>query len=224
MAPEGEGTPARLADRFGTAAYGGAGWQPRVVSHRAELGTRWAAAGIASEWAPLRTVLLSQPGPALGQASTSPDAHQLLAPVELALAVGALAEAAGADLVGRVDEALGLVDEDTGAAGDAPGLGLRGPLLRALPAEDLQRLAVLGSEERDRDLRQPDVHLGREDPLADRLDHRSLEGRPVAEPRLDEHLTALRGPAEEHHPVLGRDAEFGALLGRDTDDRIGDLA
>ncbi|MEM6354506.1 MAG: arginine deiminase family protein [Pseudomonadota bacterium] len=87
MAPEGEGTPSRLADSFGTAAYGGAGWQPRVASHRAELGTHWAAAGIASEWAPLRTVLLSPPGPALGQASASPDAHQLLAPVDLALAV-----------------------------------------------------------------------------------------------------------------------------------------
>ncbi|MEM6678201.1 MAG: arginine deiminase family protein [Pseudomonadota bacterium] len=81
-----ERSPPGLADSFGSAAYGGAGWQPRVLSHAAELGSHWARAGIDSEWAPLETVLLSAPGPAMAAASADPNAAQLLAPVDLARA------------------------------------------------------------------------------------------------------------------------------------------
>ncbi|MEL6765841.1 MAG: arginine deiminase family protein [Pseudomonadota bacterium] len=88
MTPDDEpAVPARLADSFGAAAYGGAGWQARAATHRAELGGHWAACGIENEWSPLKAVLLSPPGPALGEAAASPDAHQLLAPVDLARAV-----------------------------------------------------------------------------------------------------------------------------------------
>ncbi|MEM9763311.1 MAG: arginine deiminase family protein [Pseudomonadota bacterium] len=88
MAPDDEpAAPTRLADSFGAAAYGGEGWQARAATHRAELGRHWAACGVENEWAPLRAVLLSPPGPALGQAAAAPDAHQLLAPVDLARAV-----------------------------------------------------------------------------------------------------------------------------------------
>lgn len=84
------------ADSFGTAAYGGDAWSPRVASHGAEIGTLWAACGIADEWSRLRTVLLSAPGPALGAAGNEADRNQLLAPVDLARAAeehAAMAEA-----------------------------------------------------------------------------------------------------------------------------------
>jgi N-dimethylarginine dimethylaminohydrolase len=55
--------PARpLADSFGTAAYGGNGWSPRLRTHGQELGDVWADCGIDSEWRPLKTVLVHRPG------------------------------------------------------------------------------------------------------------------------------------------------------------------
>lgn len=66
-------------------AYGGAGWQPRGRSTRAEIGALWAPCGLDSEWAPLRAVLLHRPGSELG-ASADPDAVNMLAPLDLARA------------------------------------------------------------------------------------------------------------------------------------------
>lgn len=55
--------PARpLADSFGTAAYGGDGWSPRIRTHGQELGDLWADCGIDSEWRRLKTVLVHRPG------------------------------------------------------------------------------------------------------------------------------------------------------------------
>jgi len=51
-----------LADSFGTAAYGGEGWSPRTLTHEQELGGLWADCGIDSEWRPLKSVLVHQPG------------------------------------------------------------------------------------------------------------------------------------------------------------------
>ena len=51
-----------MADSFGTAAYGGDGWSPRVRSHGQELGDLWADCGIDSEWKPLKSVLVHRPG------------------------------------------------------------------------------------------------------------------------------------------------------------------
>jgi arginine deiminase len=65
-----------MTSTFDTSAYGGAGWAGRPGSHRDELGTLWAGCGIDSEWAPLRAVLLHEPGPELSQAD--PTAHNLL--------------------------------------------------------------------------------------------------------------------------------------------------
>ena len=45
------------------AAYGGAGWSPRQTTLRQELGALWSPCAVGSEWAPLRAVLLHQPGP-----------------------------------------------------------------------------------------------------------------------------------------------------------------
>jgi N-dimethylarginine dimethylaminohydrolase len=69
-----------MTSTFDASAYGGAGWAGRPGAHRDELGTLWASCGIDSEWAPLRAVLLHEPGPELGQAD--PVAHNLLERVD----------------------------------------------------------------------------------------------------------------------------------------------
>ncbi len=51
-----------LADSFGTAAYGGQGWSPRIKTHGQELGVLWADCGIDSEWRQLKTILVHRPG------------------------------------------------------------------------------------------------------------------------------------------------------------------
>lgn len=79
---------------FGTAAYGGASWSERSMSHADEVGPLWAACGIDSEWRPLRAVLLRRPGEELLVEDI--DAAQYLAPLDLARAQAehdALAEA-----------------------------------------------------------------------------------------------------------------------------------
>lgn len=73
----------RAEPRLGAAAYGGPGWQPRLPTHREELGTLWRRAGLSTEWGRLETVLLCPPGAALAAAGADPDAAQLLAPVDL---------------------------------------------------------------------------------------------------------------------------------------------
>ncbi len=73
------------ASSFGTAPYGGTGWQARQRSHGEEIGDLWAACGIDSEWAPLQAVLLHRPGPEI-LASADPEAAQMLAPLDLAKA------------------------------------------------------------------------------------------------------------------------------------------
>lgn len=67
------------------AAYGGAGWSPRTASLRQEIGRLWAPCGIATEWSPLKAVLLHRPGPEL-EASADPDQVQMLAPLDAARA------------------------------------------------------------------------------------------------------------------------------------------
>jgi len=70
---------------FSSAAYGGQGWSPRVRPLRQEIGDVWGACGVNSEWAALKAVLLHKPGPELA-ASNDPDAVQMLAPLDLAMA------------------------------------------------------------------------------------------------------------------------------------------
>ena len=67
---------------FDASAYGGAGWSPRATSLRQEIGTLWRACGIATEWSPLKAVLLHRPGEEL-DAVADPDAVQMLAPLDL---------------------------------------------------------------------------------------------------------------------------------------------
>ena len=68
---------------FDAAAYGGAGWSPRTTSLRREMGTVWGPCGVATEWAPLRAVLLHRPGAEL-EAVSDPDQVQMLAPLDAA--------------------------------------------------------------------------------------------------------------------------------------------
>jgi N-dimethylarginine dimethylaminohydrolase len=66
-------------------AYGGEGWRPRARSTREELGDLWAACGMASEWSPLRSILLYRPGEELA-ASEDFNAVNMLEPLDLARA------------------------------------------------------------------------------------------------------------------------------------------
>ena len=68
---------------FGSAAYGGDNWSPRLASHRQELGTLWAQCGIDSEWRPLKSVLLHCPGDELNAAQHDPDKLQMLDTIDL---------------------------------------------------------------------------------------------------------------------------------------------
>lgn len=67
-----------MTDILKTAAYGGEGWSPRTASLRHEIGRVWGACGVATEWSPLKAVLLHRPGPEL-EDLTDPDAAQMLA-------------------------------------------------------------------------------------------------------------------------------------------------
>jgi arginine deiminase len=66
-----------MKDLFTAAAYGGAGWSPRTTSLRQEIGQIWGRCGVATEWSPLKAVLLHRPGAEL-QALADPDAAQML--------------------------------------------------------------------------------------------------------------------------------------------------
>lgn len=63
------------------AAYGGKNWSPRTASLREEVGVVWRECGLASEWEPLRAVLLHRPGAEL-DVVTDPDASLMLAPLD----------------------------------------------------------------------------------------------------------------------------------------------
>lgn len=67
----------RRAAHGGTAAHGGAGWQPRTETTREEMGSVWGPFGNDSEWGTLRDVLLHEPGPEL-EGLDDPDAVQML--------------------------------------------------------------------------------------------------------------------------------------------------
>jgi len=69
---------------FDASAYGGAGWQGREHDHAGDLGRLWAACGIDSDFAPLRAVVMHEPGAELGAAD--PAAQNLLEPVDWARA------------------------------------------------------------------------------------------------------------------------------------------
>ncbi len=83
MSAEGPGGRGKAGGSFGAAAYGGAGWRSRELSHREEIGSLWADCGLDSEWAPLRAVLLHRPGPELTAAQDDPDAALLLDNLDL---------------------------------------------------------------------------------------------------------------------------------------------
>jgi arginine deiminase len=74
-----------VTDLFTAAAYGGPGWSPRTTSLRQEIGTVWRECGVASEWSPLKAVLLHQPGPELAEIH-EPDKSQMLDALDVDLA------------------------------------------------------------------------------------------------------------------------------------------
>jgi len=74
-----------MSEPHTASAYGGPGWSPRVTSLRQELGTIWRACGVASEWSPLKAVLLHPPGPELAEIA-EPDHSQMLDTLDATLA------------------------------------------------------------------------------------------------------------------------------------------
>jgi len=69
-----------MTDTSSAAAYGGAGWSPRTASIRDEIGRLWGECGVATEWSPLKAVLLHRPGVEM-RAVVDHNAAQMLAPV-----------------------------------------------------------------------------------------------------------------------------------------------
>ena len=59
---------------FDAAAYGGPGWSPRIKTTQQEIGNIWSACGIQSEYAPLKSVLLHEPG---GELTASDDPNEM---------------------------------------------------------------------------------------------------------------------------------------------------
>ncbi len=72
-----------LADTFGTAAYGGDGWSPRIRTHAQELGDIWTDCGIDSEWRPLKSVLVHRPGPEMEIPADRINEAQFAEPLDL---------------------------------------------------------------------------------------------------------------------------------------------
>ena len=62
---------------FDAAAYGGPGWSPRIKTTQQEIGNIWSPCGIQSEYAPLKSVLLHEPGAEL-TASDDPNEMQMI--------------------------------------------------------------------------------------------------------------------------------------------------
>jgi len=81
--PAGKSNKPPKPDTFGMTAYGGEGWSPRLLEHRHELGSIWAACGIENEWAPLKSVLLHRPGSELAASADNYNAVQMLAPLDI---------------------------------------------------------------------------------------------------------------------------------------------
>ncbi|RLA31266.1 MAG: hypothetical protein DRR15_13490 [Gammaproteobacteria bacterium] len=73
----------KSSSSFGTAAYGGDNWSPRLDTHQQELGKLWANCGIDSEWRALKSVLLHCPDKELNAAGDDPDAVQMLDVIDL---------------------------------------------------------------------------------------------------------------------------------------------
>lgn len=71
---------------FGSAAYGGDAWSPRVLPHAAEIGSIWAGHGVGSEWTALRAVVMHRPGQEIAASAEDADKLQMLAPLDLARA------------------------------------------------------------------------------------------------------------------------------------------
>jgi N-dimethylarginine dimethylaminohydrolase len=72
-----------LADSFGTAAYGGEGWSPRILTHAQELGNLWTICGIDSEWRTLKTILVHRPGQEMVIPEEKINALQFAEPLDL---------------------------------------------------------------------------------------------------------------------------------------------
>lgn len=69
-----------MAEIVEDAAHGGAGWSPRIVSLRQEIGKVWRLCGVATEWSLLKAVLTHRPGPEIEAVKNANDALMLDTP------------------------------------------------------------------------------------------------------------------------------------------------
>ena len=76
-----EGGEMKMTKLSTAAAYGGADWSPRATTLCQEIGDIWGACSVATEWSPLKAVLLYKPGAELEEV-TDPGRAQMLAPLD----------------------------------------------------------------------------------------------------------------------------------------------
>jgi len=69
-----------MSDGKVDAGHGGAGWSPRNLSLRQEIGKIWGTCGVAAEWPPLEAVLMHRPGPELEAVTDANEALMLDVP------------------------------------------------------------------------------------------------------------------------------------------------
>ncbi len=84
-----------MTDSHKFSAYGGSCWSPRTESLKQEIGKLWGRCGVATEWSPLKAVLLHRPGAEIA-GLVDPDTVQMLAlpnPVRAGKQHDAIAEA-----------------------------------------------------------------------------------------------------------------------------------
>jgi len=67
----------KINDRYNTAAYGGKDWDPRIKTHKEEIGNLWTDCGLDSEWNRLKSVLVHPPGEELFKVQ-DPNSIQML--------------------------------------------------------------------------------------------------------------------------------------------------
>ncbi len=72
-----------MKSSFDSAAYGGDGWQPRSSLHADEIGSIWVNCGLFNEWAPLKTLIVHQPGEELQASTLDPNKVQMLDKIDL---------------------------------------------------------------------------------------------------------------------------------------------
>jgi arginine deiminase len=186
-----------MADILETAAYGGAGWSPRTASLRQEIGQIWGSCGVASEWSPLKAVLLHRPGQEL-EDLTDPDTAQMFAPLD-------------ADRVRRQHDALAQAYRDAGVA-----VHYVGPVACGEPVLSSVLSLPKGEAEGHRRTKTPPPNLMFVADLMFMTPEGVILGRPASTVRAGEEGFVARRLAELGVPILRSVRGRGTFEGADA--------